>query len=49
VHLVETILAGASAIDELRRTYRGWDISVEPGRGGQVFLARKDLGGLVSH
>jgi hypothetical protein len=48
VHLVETILAGAGAIDELRATYRGWTISVEPGRGdgrggdGQVFLARKE-------
>jgi hypothetical protein len=49
VHLVETILAGASAIDELRRTYRGWQISVEPASDGQVFLARKDLGGSVSH
>jgi hypothetical protein len=53
VHLVETILAGAGAIDELRATYRGWTISVEPGQGdggggdGQVFLARKELA--VSH
>jgi hypothetical protein len=49
VHLVETILAGASAIDELRSTYRGWEISVEPASGGQVFLARKELSGSVSH
>ena len=49
VHLVETILAGSGAIDELRRTYRGWEISVEPAPAGQVFLARKDAGGSVSH
>lgn len=50
VHLVETIVAG-SAIDELRATYRGWEISVEPcGRNAQVFLARKELGSSqVSH
>jgi len=43
VHLVETIAAGSAAIDELRATYRGWVISVEPTAGeGQVFLARKE-------
>jgi methyltransferase family protein len=43
VHLVETILAGASAIDELRDTYRGWEVSVEAATGsGQIFLARKE-------
>jgi hypothetical protein len=43
VHLVETILAGSHAIDELRATYRGWDISVEQSKGNaQVFLARKE-------
>lgn len=43
VHLVETILAGSAAIDELRATYHGWVISVEPGSSSdaQVFLARK--------
>lgn len=43
VHLVQTIVAGSAAIDELRATYRGWKVSVEPGTGNaQVFLARKD-------
>ena len=43
VHLVETILAGSSAIDELRATYQGWEISVESASGlGQVFVARKE-------
>jgi hypothetical protein len=43
VHLVETILAGSSAIEELRATYSGWDVSVEPAKGdSQVFLARKE-------
>jgi len=44
VHLVETILAGSNAIDELKSDYRGWIVSVEPARGGadeQVFVARK--------
>jgi hypothetical protein len=51
VHLVETIVAGANAIEELRDTYRGWDITIEPSKGvGQVFLARKDdAGSSVSH
>jgi hypothetical protein len=49
VHLVETILAGAGAIEELRRSYLGWEISVEPASEGQVFLARKERGGPVSH
>lgn len=43
VHLVETIVAGSGALDELRATYAGWTISVEPSSGDQqVFLARKD-------
>lgn len=42
VHLVETIVAGAAAIDELRLHYAGWTISIEEGRSdGPVFLARK--------
>jgi hypothetical protein len=51
VHLVETIVAGSGAIDELRATYRGWHVSVERGNGDmQVFLARKGEGGThVSH
>ncbi len=51
VHLVETIIAGSAAIEELRATYRGWAISVEAGSGdAQVFLARKDHGASqVSH
>lgn len=43
IHLVETIVAGANAIEELRATYSGWEITIEPSKGmGQVFLARKD-------
>lgn len=43
VHLVETIAAGSAAIEELRNTYRGWVVSVEPDRDdGRAFLARKD-------
>jgi hypothetical protein len=52
VHLVETIVAGNSAIDELRATYRGWKITIEPAAQGgdaQVFLARKEQGLRVSH
>jgi hypothetical protein len=50
VHLVETIAAGSGAIDELRATYRGWEISVESERGdAQVFLARKEQVPRVSH
>jgi len=50
VHLVETIAAGSNAIEELRATYSGWDISVEPAKGNaQVFLARKEQGARVSH
>ena len=44
VHLVETIVAGAKAIDELKSEYRGWIVSVEPAKGSsdeKVFLARK--------
>ena len=48
VHLLETIVAGSSVVDELRATYAGWEISIEPASGDhQVFLARKDEG--VSH
>src|SRR5437867_9622121 len=54
VHLVETIVEGRSAIDELRATYRGWEITIEPatqpGPGdAQVFFARKEHGLRVSH
>lgn len=43
VHLVQTIAIGGNAIDELRATYRGWDVSVESSRDdAQVFLARKE-------
>lgn len=58
VHLVETIVAGSSAIEELRATYRGWEITIEPATAAdssqrahaQVFLARKEPGGpQVSH
>jgi hypothetical protein len=51
VHLVETIVAGAKAIEELRETYLGWNITIEPSKGmGQVFLAKKDDAGTsVSH
>ena len=50
VHLVETIAAGSNAIEELRATYSGWDISVEPAKGNaQVFLARKEQSARVSH
>lgn len=44
VHLVETIVAGQTAltIDELRRQYRGWSISVErEDTTAPTFLARK--------
>ena len=48
VHLVETLIAGSNAVEELRATYAGWQISIEPASGDQqVFLARKDDG--VSH
>ena len=51
VHLVETIAVGTGAIDELRATYIGWEVSVEVSNGdGQVFLARKEQPSLpVSH
>ena len=41
VHLVETILAGAAALDELRSSYSGWSVSVEVGSDERFFLARK--------
>lgn len=50
VHLVETIAAGSAAIDELRSTYRGWSVSVEPDRDdATAFLARKNASSSVSH
>lgn len=51
VHLVETILAGSRAIDELRDRYAGWTISIESDKAdAQVFLARKgQLESRVSH
>ena len=44
VHLVQTIVAGSSALtlEELRSSYRGWDVSVERRDGiTATFLARK--------
>lgn len=44
VHLVETIIAGSSIIDEaeLREQYLGWSISVRQDRGeSKTFVARK--------
>ena len=41
VHLVETIAAGSAAIEQLRSTYQGWAITVEPRGAEQVFLATK--------
>jgi hypothetical protein len=44
VHLVETIVAGSSMIDEdeLRRRYDGWKISILPDKGAsKTFVARK--------
>lgn len=50
VHLVETIVAGSVAIDELRQQYAGWSISIEEDRQNtQVFFARKDVESSVSH
>jgi len=43
VHLVQTIAAGKRSpvsLDELRRRYRGWDVTVDEG-APQTFLARK--------
>ena len=43
VHLVQTIAAGKRAgvsLDELRRRYRGWNVTVDEG-SPDVFLARK--------
>ena len=45
VHLVQTIAAGKSApvsIDELRRRYRGWDVTVDD-EAPNRFLARKGI------
>ncbi len=45
VHLVETIIAGQHAMDfeELRASYSGWTITLEPepSSDGQTFVARK--------
>ena len=46
VHLVQTLVAGRTApsLDELRRRYDGWTVSVESGTGpneAATFLARK--------
>jgi len=50
LHLVDTIVAGAAAIDELRSRYAGWAVSIERGSDiGEIFLARKEHGGRVSH
>ncbi|PYP77397.1 MAG: hypothetical protein DMD35_14750 [Gemmatimonadetes bacterium] len=45
VHLVQTIAASKRApvsLDELRRRYEGWDVTVEEG-GSSTFVARKAL------
>jgi hypothetical protein len=43
VHLFETIIAGSNALEELRASYAGWQISIEAASGDQqVFLARKE-------
>jgi hypothetical protein len=45
VHLVQTIAAGKRApvsMDELRRRYQGWDVTVEEG-APNTFLARKAI------
>ena len=45
VHLVQTIAAGKRApvsLDELRRRYRGWDVTVEEGVPN-TFMARKAI------
>lgn len=45
VHLVQTIAAGKRtpvSLDELRRRYRGWDVTVEAG-APNTFLARKGV------
>jgi hypothetical protein len=50
LHLVDTIVAGAAAIDELRSRYAGWTVSIERGSDiGQVFLAQKEQAAHVSH
>jgi hypothetical protein len=45
VHLVQTIAAGKRtpvSLDELRRRYRGWDVTVEEG-APNTFMARKAI------
>jgi len=45
VHLVQTIAAGKRtpvSLEELRRRYRGWDVTVEEGDANN-FLARKAI------
>ena len=43
VHLVETIVAGRSgmSLSELRKSYKGWKVSVVDDGSGKAFLARK--------
>lgn len=41
IHLVETIAAGSAAIEQLRSTYKGWAVTVEPRGDEQVFFATK--------
>lgn len=43
VHLVETIVAGRSgmSLSELRKSYKGWEVSVLEDGSGKSFLARK--------
>lgn len=46
VHLVQIIAAGSAAMDleELRKTYAEWDVSIEEGPGERTFVARKAHG-----
>jgi hypothetical protein len=43
VHLVQAIAAGSTALmlEELRASYRGWEISVDRSMEAPTFLARK--------
>lgn len=50
VHLVQTIAAGKRtpvSLNELRRRYRGWDVTIEEG-APQTFLARKGMASACS-
>ena len=45
LHLVQTIAEGKRkpvSLDELRRRYRGWDVTVEEG-APNTFMARKGV------